>query len=178
MTESSRKFDLNGYIPWQLAALSHSITRSVASVLKDRHDISLPEWKVIAIVAEKPGLSAVDVAQRAQMDTVAVSRAVTKLMDRNLVVRQFGSEDRRRSMLDLSAEGRKWYDEIVPLATELEEALLENFSEEEKRVLEKTIRALNSKADVFAEGFKTPPRRFVMSIPALSKLRCVDGLPS
>lgn len=161
MKDSSTKFYLDGYLPFQLAALTHSITRSVAAVLKNRHDISLAEWKVMAIVAAKPELSAVDIAQRAQMDTVAVSRAVSKLMDRNLIVRKFGREDRRRSMLDLSSEGRKWYAEIAPLATELEEALLEDFSEEEKRVLEKTIRALKSKAEVFTEGFKTPRRRFV-----------------
>lgn len=182
MKEPTRKFDLNDYVPCQLAALTHSITRSVASVLKDRHNISLPEWKVIAIVAGKPGLSAVDVAQQAQMDTVAVSRAVTKLMDRNLIVRRFGREDRRRSILDLSAEGRKWYERIVPLATELEEALLEDFSEEEKRVLGKTIRVLNSKAEVFAEGFKTPARRFTMqgysTVAQVNTERFLPGHPA
>ena len=125
MTETSRKFDLNDYIPCLLATLTQSIMRSVASLFEDRYGISLPEWKVLAIIREKPGLSAVAVARRAQMDTVAVSRAVTKLLDRGLVLRELDSEDRRRSVLDVSAEGLELHDQIAPVACELEASLLE-----------------------------------------------------
>ena len=159
MTESLKKFDLNDYIPCQLATLTQSIMRSVASLFEDRYGISLPEWKVLAIIRDKPGLSAVAVARFAQMDTVAVSRAVTKLLDRDLVVRQLDSEDRRRSVLDVSAEGRELHDQIAPLASKLEASLLEELSEEEQRVFAKAIRVLHSKSKVFTDAYNTPTRR-------------------
>ena len=159
MTEVSKKFDLNGYIPCQLAILTHSIMRSVASVLEERFGISMPEWKVLAIIASKPSLSAVSVARLAQMDTVAVSRAVTKLMDRGLLLRDLDSEDRRRSVLNLSAEGAELHNQISPLAMQLEENLLEDFSEEELQLFEKAIRVLYSKSKDFADAFSAPPRR-------------------
>lgn len=158
MTDSAKKFDLNGYIPCQLATLTHSIMRSVAAVFEDRFGISMPEWKVLAIIAEKPGLSAVAVSRLAQMDTVAVSRAVTKLMDRDLIARELDNEDRRRTILNLSAEGRDLHDEIAPLATQLEESLLEEFTDDEKQVFEKAIKALYEKSRNFADAFRAAPR--------------------
>ncbi|MDH3531838.1 MAG: MarR family transcriptional regulator [Gammaproteobacteria bacterium] len=131
----------------------------MATVFEDRFGISMPEWKVLAIIAEKPGLSAVAVARLAQMDTVAVSRAVTKLMDRELIARELDSEDRRRSILNLSATGCDLYAEIAPLATELEASLLEGFSAEEQQVFEKAIKALYTKSKVFTDAFTAPPRR-------------------
>jgi len=133
--------------------------RSVASLFEDRYGISLPEWKVLAIIHDEPGQSAVAVARLAQMDTVAVSRAVTKLLDRDLVIRELDSEDRRRSVLNVSAEGRELQDQIAPLASELEASLLEDLSEEEQRVFEKAIRVLHSKAKVFTDAYSTPTRR-------------------
>ena len=159
MTESLKKFDLNDYIPCQLATLTQSIMRSVAALFEDRYGISLPEWKVLAIIRDKPSLSAVAVSRLAQMDTVAVSRAVTKLIDRRLVIRELDSEDRRRSVLNVSAEGRELQDQIAPLASELEASLLEDLSEEEQRVFEKAIRVLHSKAKVFTDAYSTPTRR-------------------
>lgn len=159
MTDSARKFDLNDYIPCQLATLTHSIMRSVASVFEERFGISMPEWKVMVIIADKPGLSAVAVARLAQMDTVAVSRAVTKLTDRGLIARELDSEDRRRSILNLSATGCDLHAEIAPLAAELEASLLEDFSPEEKQVFEKAIKALYAKSKVFTDAFTAPQRR-------------------
>ncbi len=159
MTDMSKKFDLNSYVPCQLATLTHSIMRSVASVFEERFGISMPEWKVLAIIASKPSLSAVSVARLAQMDTVAVSRAVTKLMDRGLLLRDLDSEDRRRSVLNLSAEGAELHDQIAPLARQLEANLLEDFSEEELQLFEKAIRVLYAKSKDFADAFNAPPRR-------------------
>lgn len=157
--ETCKKFDLNDYIPCQLASVSQSITRSLAALLEERYGVSLPEWKVLAIIRETPSLSAVAVARRAQMDTVAVSRAVTKLLDRGLVCRDLDSEDRRRSVLDVSAAGLELHDEIAPLAAELESSLLEELTDEEKLAFVKAIQVLQSKAAVFTDAYSAPPRR-------------------
>lgn len=165
MTETAKKFDLNEYVPCQLATLAQSIMRSVASLFEDRYGISLSEWKVLAIIRDKPGQSAVSVARLAQLDTVAVSRAVTKLLDRGLVQRELDSEDRRRSVLDVSADGEQLHDQIAPLASKLEANLLDELSEEEQRVFAKAIRVLRSKAQVLTDGYSTTPRRVQTQLP-------------
>jgi DNA-binding MarR family transcriptional regulator len=158
MGEATKKFNLNDYIPCQLAALSHSITRSIALVFEDRFDISLPEWKVLATIAERPGQSAVAVAQLAQMDTVAVSRAVTKLLDRDLILRELDAQDRRCSILNLSMEGRDLYAKITPLASELEANLLGDLSDDMQLALKKAVATLHAKSSLLADEFSTPLR--------------------
>ncbi len=159
MTESSKKFNLNEYIPCQLASLSRSIMRALASVFEDRFDISLPEWKVLAIIAEKPGLSAVAVARLAQMDTVAVSRAVTKLLERALIQRELDCQDRRCSVLNLSPRGIEFHAQVTPLATELEADLLGELSDDVKLALKKAIKSLHAKSNLLAEHYSARPAR-------------------
>ena len=155
MTDSSDKFDLSGFTLCQLATATHSIMRTVSAVFEERFGISMPEWKVLAVVSEKPGLSAVAVARFAQMDTVAVSRAVTKLMDRGRVVRELDSEDRRRSILNLSEQGSALYNEIAPVAKQLEANLFDEFSDDEKHVIDKIVRQMSAKAGAFSEDYVT-----------------------
>jgi DNA-binding MarR family transcriptional regulator len=150
-SEMSKELILEDFLPYRLAILSHSVSNSIATVYDKRFGLSIPEWRVIAIVGRFPGLSAVEVAERTVMDKVAVSRAVTKLIKRGRIDRQFADADRRRSILNLSEQGRKVHDEIAPLALQMEEDLLEGLSEEEIQVLDKVIDKLYAKSQLFAE---------------------------
>jgi DNA-binding MarR family transcriptional regulator len=150
MTEAQAYVDFDDYFPCRLAAVSTTVLRSVASIFDDCYDMSIPEWKVMATVARHPRLSAVEVAQNAGLDTVAVSRAVNKLMDAGRICREFGKEDRRRSILELSEEGRKLYEQVTLMAARLEAGLLEELSDDEIRVLEIALKSLSAKSKAFA----------------------------
>jgi DNA-binding MarR family transcriptional regulator len=154
MTESQAYVDIDDYLPCRLATVSTTVLRSVASIFEDCYDMSISEWKVMATVARHPGLSAVEVAQSAGLDTVAVSRAVTKLMDAGRICREFGKEDRRRSILELSGEGRRLHEQITPMAARLEASLLEDLSDEEIRVLETALKSLAARSREFAASFE------------------------
>lgn len=65
------------------------------------------------------------------MDKVAVSRAVTKLIKNGRIDREFADADKRRSILNLSEDGKKLHDEIAELALSFERDLLEGLSAEE-----------------------------------------------
>jgi DNA-binding MarR family transcriptional regulator len=155
MTDLQRRLDLDSYIPCQLAKLSNTVIRSVTSLFEEWFDISIPEWKVMAVIEKTPGMSAVDVAQHAGLDTVAVSRAVTKLMDAGRVRREFGREDRRRSILELTEAGRELFAKMTPLAASLQSSLLEGLTEEEKAVFEKTLKLLSAKSRDLADKFES-----------------------
>ena len=71
---------LEDFLPYRLAILSHTVSTTIAQVYDKRFGLSIPEWRVIAILGRFPGLSAVEVADRTLMDKVAVSRAVSKLL--------------------------------------------------------------------------------------------------
>lgn len=146
---ASEHLELNKFMPCQLAELSNSIIRSVAELFEDWYDISITEWKVMVTVAENPGLSGVAVAECAGLDTVAVSRAVTTLMDSGRIHREFGREDRRRSILKLSEEGRALYSEVLPTALKLQSRLLDGLTDEERVIFAKALKQLSDRSTDF-----------------------------
>ena len=87
--ETSKDLILEEFLPYKLAIVSHTVSSLVARVYDKRFGLTIPEWRVIAIVGRFPGLSAVEVAERTMMDKVAVSRAVTKLIKSGRIDRQF-----------------------------------------------------------------------------------------
>lgn len=137
---------LEDFLPYRLAILSHTVSTTIAQVYEQRFNLSIPEWRVIAILGRFPGLSAVEVAERTFMDKVAVSRAVTKLLKNGRIDRQFADADRRRSILNLSDEGRRVHDEVAPLALRFERDLLDGLSEDETRTLDAIVERLMSRA--------------------------------
>jgi DNA-binding MarR family transcriptional regulator len=137
---------LEDFLPYRLSVLSHTISTNIARVYEKRFGVSIPEWRVIAILGRFPGLSAVEVADRTLMDKVAVSRAVTKLIKNGRIDREFADADRRRSILNLSEEGRKVHNEIAPLALQFERELLQDISEEDYATYSVILDRLLSKA--------------------------------
>lgn len=122
---------LENFMPYRLAVLSNSVSTTVANVYEKQFNLSIPEWRVIAILGRFPGLSAIEVAERTMLDKVAVSRAVTKLLKNGRIDREFADSDRRRSILNLSEEGRKVHNDVAALALQFERDLVQGLSESE-----------------------------------------------
>ena len=137
---------LENFLPYRLAILSHTVSTTIAHVYDERFGLSIPEWRVIAVLGRYPGLSAVEVAERTLMDKVAVSRAVTKLIANGRIDRQFADADRRRSILNLSEEGRRVHNEVAPLALNFERELLAGLEEDERDKLDTIMDRLLARA--------------------------------
>ncbi len=137
---------LENFLPYRLSILSNTVSGTVARVYDKRFNLSIPEWRVIAILGRFPGLSAVEVAERTLMDKVAVSRAVSKLIKNSRIDREFADADRRRSILNLSEEGRRVHDEIAPLALQFERDLLQGLSAEDVQRLDILMERLLARA--------------------------------
>ncbi len=137
---------LEDFLPYRLSITSHTVSTNIARLYEKRFGVSIPEWRVIAILGRFPGLSAVEVAERTLMDKVAVSRAVTKLINNGRIDRQFADADRRRSILNLSEEGQKVHNEIAPLALEFERKLVEDLSADDYEKFNAILEQLLDKA--------------------------------
>ncbi len=137
---------LEDFLPYRLAILSHTVSTSIERAYYRNFGLTIPEWRVIAILGRFPGLSAVEVAERTMMDKVAVSRAVTKLIKGGRIDREFADSDRRRSILTLSEDGHKVHDEIAPLALGIEADLLHGLSDDEVSTLNSVIERLLARA--------------------------------
>jgi DNA-binding MarR family transcriptional regulator len=137
---------LEDFLPYRLSITSHTVSTNIARVYEKRFGVSIPEWRVIAVLGRYPGLSAVEVAERTLMDKVAVSRAVTKLIKHGRIDRQFADADRRRSILNLSEQGREVHNEIATLALQFEQELLQDISEDDYATFNSILEKLLEKA--------------------------------
>ena len=136
------KLRLGEFLPYKLSVLSNRISRAIAGSYEQKFDLKMPEWRVMAVLGESPGLSAGQVAKRTAMDKVAVSRAVNRMLEAGRINRSFDDVDRRRSILTLSTEGQEIYRRIVPVAKRYEEALLKGLNREEKKQLDLVLEKL------------------------------------
>jgi DNA-binding MarR family transcriptional regulator len=137
--------ELEKFLPYRLSVLSNTVSQAIAREYEDRFQLSVTEWRVLAVLGRYDGLAARDVAERTAMDKVAVSRAVAELMKDGRVRRATADHDKRQSVLSLSAKGRKVYNEVAPLALQHEQRLLAHLDAEEQqwlgRIIEKLLQA-------------------------------------
>jgi DNA-binding MarR family transcriptional regulator len=143
---SQQTLELDRFLPYRLSVLSNTVSTAIAGAYHERFGLTIPEWRVMAVLANNPDLSAAEVATRTAMDKVAVSRAVASLLKQKRIVRQMARTDRRRSLLQLSAAGRKVYAQVVPFALAYERALIAPLSRQERAALDRAIRILLGRA--------------------------------
>ena len=133
------RLDLDRFLPYRLSVVSNRASTAIAREYSKRFDLTITEWRVMAVLGRFPGLSANQVAQRTAMDKVAVSRAVARLLERALIQREIHGDDRRRSVLALTYEGFRVYDEVAPMVIEYHQRMLEPLTEEERTMLDRLI---------------------------------------
>ena len=95
---------------------SNAVSGLIARAYEDRFGLTVPQWRLICVLAEDGGLTQVQIVARTVMDKVTVSRAAQGLVRRRLVARAENKTDGRSHMLALTPEGRGLHAEIAPLA--------------------------------------------------------------
>nr|PZN77186.1 MAG: MarR family transcriptional regulator [Pseudomonadota bacterium] len=152
----TQRLQLDRFLPYRLSVLANVVSTAIAGAYQQRFGLTIPEWRVLAVLASTPDLSAAEVAQRTAMDKVAVSRAVSSLLRAGRLERRVAANDRRRSLLRLSPAGHRVYSQVVPFALRYECELIRPLSERERAVLDRVLRVLLGRAaeigPVHAEG--------------------------
>jgi DNA-binding MarR family transcriptional regulator len=138
--------DLKDFLPYRLSIVTNKVSRNLGEMYSSKFNLSIAEWRVMAVLGQEQDLSADEVCQNTEMDKVSVSRAVTKLLKKKQIVRKFSEQDRRRSMLRLSRSGRAIYDQIVPLVLDYEEELLGGLSTREILQFDRLLDKLTKQA--------------------------------
>ena len=137
---------LENFLPYRLSVLTNLVSTAIAGTYRERFGLSIPEWRVLAVLANSPDLSAAEVAQRTAMDKVAVSRAVRVLLQEGRLERRVARADRRRSVLRLTPAGRHVHAGVAPFALAYEHSLLQPLSRAERIRLDRALDILMGRA--------------------------------
>lgn len=144
MTEKpSEIFELANFLPYQLSTIANLVSRELAQIYQEEFDLSVAEWRVIAVLGPGKQLSAKDITDITIMDKVTVSRAVQRLIQTGRVISKADKNDRRRQILMLSEAGQDVFHTVVPLALGYEANLLNRIDGEDRAVLSKIFKKLN-----------------------------------
>ena len=119
---------LDAFLPYQLSVTSNAVSQAIARTYESLFGLKVPEWRLIAVIAEEEGLTQQALVARTEMDKMTVSRAAQALVARGLVTRGPHGTDKRSHALALSPAGRALYGEIAPKALEIEARLLAELS--------------------------------------------------
>ena len=127
-----RRLRLEIFLPYRLAVVAREISASLARKYEKQFGISIPEWRVLAHLAEVGKCSSGDICARTAMDKAMVNRAVTRLAAAGLVTAATSTEDRRLNVLTLSPQGRALYDRVMPVALDHETELVDALTAAER----------------------------------------------
>jgi DNA-binding MarR family transcriptional regulator len=141
---------LDSYLPYRLSVASNAVSRLIARAYEDRFGLTIPQWRLIAVLAEDGPLTQQAIGARTVMDKVTVSRATQGLVKRRLVQRAPHDADGRSHHLVLSKAGERLYGEVSPVALEYEARLLQEFAPAAVEELKRILRHLESAAEVLS----------------------------
>lgn len=147
---------LDSYLPYRLSVASNAVSGLIARAYEDRFGLSIPQWRLICVLAEDGGSTPVQIVARTVMDKVTVSRAAQGLVKRRLIARSQNKADGRSHVLALTAAGRELYAEIAPLALAYEAALIAGLAPEDVTLLKRLLGRLQSAAGQLY-GEASPP---------------------
>jgi DNA-binding MarR family transcriptional regulator len=162
-TGASPGLSLERFMPYRLSYSANLVSEAIAQHYRVVFNLTIPEWRVVAHVAEQSGITQQEIGLRTRMDKVTVSRATIELAARGFVSRHKNPADRRSRLLTLTAAGRRLYGAIAPKALALERAVFGQFSAAEIAA----FRSFLQRIDVAASAAMVSAADVAASIPGV-----------
>ena len=115
---------LEHWIGYRFSLIAARLGNYVAQMYTSRHDLTMPAWRSLAVIARYQPLTATQLAKLTSSDAFKVARAIELLVRRGLIRRDVNKEDRRRASLSLTTEGRRVYKDIEKFSIRVERELI------------------------------------------------------
>ena len=143
------RLDLLRFVPFRLNRLAAEVSNALSAEYQERYGLDIPEWRVLATLGvRKDACSAQYIAQCTRTHKSTISRAVTSLMQRNLVERVENAEDRREFRLQMTAKGKTLYEELIPRLLRREQEILSCLSTQERKDFAALLGKIESSLDL------------------------------
>ena len=139
--------EIRELISYRLHTVANLLSRGAELRYRREFGVSLWEWRTVGLLgAVREPLPLNHLAHSAGIHKSQMSRVVSGLTRRKLVLRAASSTDGRGVQLTLSKTGRRLYEGLISAATERDEAFNDCLSRNEKEVLERCLAKLAGQA--------------------------------
>ena len=145
-------------LSYEVNSASDALRRSAALRFRREHDVSLMEWRTLALIEHLQPVTLRALTDYSSTDKAQISRIVSALVERAMVERRAHSTDARSAQLSLTAAGRKKARSLARTAQLRDRSFREALSEEDAAQLVAALRKLKAKAlALIEEEEKTQP---------------------
>ncbi|ODT11561.1 MAG: hypothetical protein ABS61_03390 [Microbacterium sp. SCN 70-18] len=135
-----RIVDPDNFTPRLVSILSNALVSRESSELRRRFGIGTNEWRVLSALATKPGSSATEVSEFLILNPALISRSVSTLVKRDLVVLSDGPRGSRP--MYLTRAGAHLHDAALPISLRGQEIVLRDFTQDEVALLNTMLRRM------------------------------------
>jgi len=132
--ESARLRDFERSLPMELLKAREAAMARFRPMLRD-HGLTEQQWRVIRALADYQEIDAGELARRSFLLAPSLTRILQHLESENLVKRSSDANDQRRSVLALTAKGRRVFSEVAPDSAALYENIETEFGAERMEML-------------------------------------------
>jgi DNA-binding MarR family transcriptional regulator len=135
--------DLDRYVPAFITFIANKLSNSATVFYQRNFGVNVTEWRIMSLLAIEPGIPASRICNVIGFDKGPVSRNLSMLQKRGLVVIRTAPDDGRTHAISLTARGRVVHDKVFAAAIERERRLLSCLKKEEREVLIDLLRRLH-----------------------------------
>lgn len=163
VSSSGAQLNVEDFLTSRMTRLSNSLRTNLTKPYLESFGLSLPEWRLLALVARFAPMRFSEVTSRSGMDKGQVSRTLRAMAERGLTRTKAIKERGSRStealaapvMVSITAKGVALYKAVLPVARKRQAELLLTLSQSERVQLYSIIGKLSDtigNADGYGDG--------------------------
>lgn len=108
------------------------------------YKITIDQWLIIKAILENPGISQQEIGEKVFKDNASVTRIIELLVKSGYLEREVNQNDRRKSNLKVTVEGKRIIEKVHDLVLENRKTALAGILPEELEILNKTLKKIIS----------------------------------
>jgi len=144
---SGQVLDLDRYVPALITFIANKLSRSATVLYQKRFGVNVTEWRILALLAIEPAISAARICHVIGFDKGPVSRTLAVMEQSGLVTIRTDESDGRTHAISLTSKGRTTHDQVIAAALERERRLLSCLRKDEREVLINLLGRIHSNLD-------------------------------
>lgn len=138
--------DFEHSLPMALLKAREAAMARFRPMLRD-HGLTEQQWRVIRALADYDKIDASELARRSFLLAPSLTRILQHLEREKLVKRLSDASDQRRSMLTLTAKGRKLFSEVAPDSAALYDDIESAFGKKHLETLYELLESFHRSLD-------------------------------
>ncbi len=131
----------------KLNVVNVKMSRQIGQAVQKLADLRLPEWRILALLAEAGSLSQADIRNQIGMDKGQISRTVKNMLANDLVVSEAGAAKTRNVRLSLTEKGTSVHERVGVMMEQRNAELLGMLTPEQKTSLFEGLERIEQAVD-------------------------------